>query len=91
MAVKIVTEPPLLVRLYMDFFKYDGLATVWNTIYFRTKDHKSDRLLKHEQQHIKQMKREGKILYLIKYHYYWITKGYWNNPYEIEAREAEVA
>lgn len=90
MLVRIVTTPPFLVRWYMDFFEYDGLATVWNTIYFRNEKVKTHGLLAHEKKHIEQMKREGKVKYLIKYHYYWIKSGYWNNPYEIEARQAEV-
>lgn len=90
MKARIVTNPPLLVRWYMNFFKYDGLATVWNTIYFRNISVKSTRLLAHENKHIEQMMRDGKLIYLVKYHYYWVKHGYVNNPYEIEARKAEV-
>jgi hypothetical protein len=44
------------------------------------------KLLKHEQVHIEQYKREGFIRFLIMYVYYCCRFGYWNNPYEIEAR-----
>lgn len=43
-----------------------------------------EKLIKHEQCHIKQRQREG-IKFLFKYAYYHIIKGYDKNPYEIEA------
>jgi hypothetical protein len=36
------------------------------------------------------MQRDGKVLYAIKYSYWLIRYGYWANPYEVEARSAEV-
>jgi hypothetical protein len=42
----------------------------------------------HENTHKEQWAREGRIKFSIKYFYYLITKGYINNPYEVEAREA---
>jgi hypothetical protein len=35
------------------------------------------------------MQRDGKLIYLIKYTYWLLRFGYWNNPYEVEARAAE--
>lgn len=73
----------------MKYFGYSGLATVWNTIYFSSIEAMNNkRLLRHEMKHMEQMQRDGKMWYLIKYHYYWIKYGYRNNPYEIEARNA---
>ena len=47
---------------------------------------------KHEHCHIKQVRREGRLKFIIKYLYYNIKYGYKNNPYEIEAnREANCA
>lgn len=46
-------------------------------------------LLRHERKHIEQMRRDGKLVYLIKYSYWLLRFGYRNNPYEIEARAAE--
>ena len=88
--VTYTTKRPLLVKWYMDFFGYKGLATVWNTIYFKdVESMNNQRLLKHELKHIEQMERDGKVKWLIRYYYYWIRYGYINNPYEIEARQAE--
>ena len=79
----------MLIRWWMDFWGYTGLATFWDTIYFREKKYMTEKLMRHEEMHIKQMHRDGKFIYAIKYNYFWITRGYWNNPYEIEARDAE--
>ena len=40
--------------------------------------------------HIEQVKRDGRLKFIVKYLFYNIKYGYKNNPYEIEAREAEV-
>ena len=38
--------------------------------------------------HVKQWKREGAFVFLYKYIKYSFQKGYYNNPFEIEARKA---
>jgi hypothetical protein len=48
------------------------------------------RWLKHELCHIKQFKEHGYLLFLIKYLWECLKVGYYNNKYEVEAREAEV-
>jgi len=45
--------------------------------------------LRHELLHVQQYRRYGTFLFLIKYGWESFQKGYWNNRYEIEAREAE--
>jgi hypothetical protein len=45
--------------------------------------------VKHEYCHIQQYKRYGAIRFLILYLYYSMRKGYYNNPFEVEARAAE--
>ena len=49
---------------------------------------KNKKLIKHELIHLEQHKREGLILFGLKYIYYHLKLGYWKNPYEIEARKA---
>ncbi len=60
-----------------------------HTVYFINRLAMTHRLLCHEKTHIKQMEREGDLMFLLKYNWYWITVGYEKNPYEIEARKAE--
>ena len=74
----------------MDFFNFDGLATPWNTIYYsNAKMYMDGKLRRYELMHVEQMKRDGVLKYMVMYNWYWVTIGYENNPYEIEAREAE--
>ena len=44
----------------------------------------------HENKHKEQWKKDGFIKFGIKYIYLIITRGYINNPYEIEARESAI-
>ena len=44
---------------------------------------------RHEDKHKEQYRREGWLKFVVKYLYYQIKYGYYNNPYEVEARAAE--
>jgi hypothetical protein len=46
--------------------------------------------LKHELCHIRQFKQHGFLLFIIKYLWQSVKKGYYNNPFEVEARAAEA-
>lgn len=60
-------------------------------IFFRTsRDDTSDRLFRHEMQHIYQVKEEGWLKFYVKYLWYSIRYGYKKNPYEVEARAREA-
>ena len=43
----------------------------------------------HETCHIEQVKRDGRLKFIVKYLFYNIKYGYKNNPYEVEARKYE--
>ena len=45
--------------------------------------------VRHEVCHVQQWKRDGIFLFFFQYIWYSLRYGYRNNPYEIEAREAE--
>ena len=51
---------------------------------------KNERWLKHELCHVRQFKEHGYYLFIIKYLWEWMRKGYYNNKYEVEARAAEL-
>ncbi len=90
MDININTNPPYLVKKWMDFWGFQGLALPFtNTIYIRSVKYISEALIRHEEEHLKQMKRDGNVRFLIKYNWYWLTVGYCDNPYEVEARKAE--
>ncbi|MGG9964719.1 DUF4157 domain-containing protein [Ferruginibacter sp. SUN106] len=45
--------------------------------------------VKHELCHVQQFKQHGFFMFVIKYLYESIKVGYYNNKYEVEARQAE--
>ena len=50
---------------------------------------KNEKWLKHELCHIKQFEKYGFLNFITKYLWESFNKGYFNNKYEIEARESE--
>lgn len=79
-----------LIKWYMDRCGFKGWTSFWNTIYLHP-DHLGDEpLIRHELKHIEQIQRDGKIVFTLKYLFWTVKYGYYNNPYEVEAREAEV-
>ena len=86
MKVKIATG---LIKRYMESQNYKGWTSFWDTIYVMPGYEKTEWLLRHESKHLEQIKREGRILFSLKYLWWSWRVGYKNNPYEIEAREAE--
>ena len=47
------------------------------------------RWVRHEMAHIEQYNRYGFLKFLVLYVWYSIRYGYYNNPFEVEAREKE--
>lgn len=79
-----------LIAWYMRSCKFAGWASFWNTIYVLPGHEQNQRLLRHERKHLEQIERDGRLLFAIKYSWLTIRHGYWNNPYEVEARKAET-
>lgn len=50
---------------------------------------KDERWVKHELCHVKQFQHYGYVSFIAKYLWESIKNGYYNNKYEVEAREAE--
>lgn len=55
------------------------------TFYTVAKDDVNPIWRAHEDYHKHQWRRDGLIKFALKYAWYNITRGYWRNPYEIEA------
>lgn len=49
----------------------------------------NNRLIRHENTHFEQIKRDGTVKFCFKYLWYLLRYGYENNPYELEAKKAE--
>ena len=79
-----------LILLYMKACGFQGWTSFWGVIYMAPGYKLHEALIRHERKHLEQMQRDGKLVYLIKYTYWLIRYGYLANPYEIEARQAEM-
>ena len=49
---------------------------------------KDEKWVKHELCHVKQFQQNGYLFFIVKYVWESIRHGYYNNKYEVEAREA---
>lgn len=67
-----------------------GWTSFWHKVYVLPGHERNERLLRHEAKHLEQIEREGRIVFSVKYLYWLIRRGYWNHPYEIEARASEA-
>ena len=74
---------------YMRAFNLIGLAAPWRLIYIMPGHETDQATFKHEQAHLHQMDRDGTLTFIIQYPFQILRYGYWNAPYEIEARLAE--
>ena len=66
------------------FSKFDAI-TFYNFIFYRNEKAMKE-LKKHEEKHVEQYFKYP-FTFLIRYIYYSIKYGYYNNPFEIEARK----
>ena len=65
-----------------------GAVTLGRTIVVHPRVRLSRRLLVHELVHVRQWKEDR--LFPVRYALESLRRGYWNNRYEVEAREAET-
>ena len=79
-----------MISLYFRLTGFKAFTTIWGKIYFAPGWDDCIWLRKHEEKHLEQMAREGKLRFLLKYTWYLIRYGYLDNPYEQEARAAEL-
>lgn len=74
-----------LIAAYMRACKFAGWASFWDTIYILPGHEHDQRLLRHERRHLEQIECDGRIWFALKYSWWTIRHGYWNNPYEVQA------
>ncbi|MFT3909961.1 MAG: DUF4157 domain-containing protein [Ferruginibacter sp.] len=89
-----IKENSFLARIAAKKLGKKGVAMVlgstihlWNTT--ETDFLKDEKWVRHELCHVEQYKRYGFFNFLVRYLWESIRKGYYNNKYEIEARNAE--
>ena len=84
-------EPKFVIagRFWRWFLNKHGFAAIWmpwRRIYVLEQRFHDTVLREHERVHSEQAEREGVIAFCIKYLWKTFRHGYWDNPYEIEAR-----
>jgi len=83
----------------MDFYNQKWVSSLWGrpswavtiggcTFYSVSEIEVDSKWRRHEDEHKRQWRRGWYIGFLVKYLYYNMRLGYWNNPYEVAAREA---
>lgn len=78
------------ILLWLRLTGFKGIALFWGIAYVVPGWETNERLIKHELEHLEQMKRDGKWRFAVQYLWWSWKYGYRNNPYEIKAREAET-
>jgi hypothetical protein len=68
---------------------YAGIFAPNGVIYLLPKYFNNSALRRHEQRHAMQCQRDGYFTFWFLIFWYLLWYGYWNSPYEIEARGAE--
>ena len=91
----LIKENSFLARIAAKKLRKDNVALVlgktihlWNTT--STEFLQNEKWVKHEICHVKQYQQYGIAGFIIRYLWESIKKGYQQNKYEIEAREAEI-
>lgn len=90
-----IKENSLLARVAANKLKTKRCAIVINsTIYLhnttRAEFTANRKWLLHELKHVEQYQRYGMIRFILLYLYETVRRGYHNNRFEVEAREAEL-
>lgn len=81
-----IVEAKLFFKWFLTKFNYGAITTPWRTIYVRKDKMGDEGLINHELVHISQIEKYGPVVWTIKYLYYNFKYGYYNNPFEVEAR-----
>lgn len=81
-----------IIKWFLTKFNYHAITMPWQTIYilphiFETGGEILKNLMAHEMIHIDQIRAKGAIRFTILYLWYNVTRGYQDNPFEVEARE----
>jgi hypothetical protein len=63
-----------------------AITLPWRTVYILPASAGDDVVWGHELAHVAQIERDGALMWTLMYLWWCVRFGYWNNPYEVEAR-----
>lgn len=72
-------------RWLMERYGVAAITMPWHRVYVLERFAGRHDILLHELVHIEQMERDGPLTFSLRYLWWLATRGYWDNPYEIEA------
>ena len=81
-----MTPAPRIILWLLRRLNKWAVTLPWGTIYCVPEQLDNPKLLKHEQVHLEQIKRDGAVTWMLKTWYYYAKYGYQMSPYEIDAR-----
>ena len=85
----MIRSAPAPIRWWLKLTGFSGITLPPFAIYVLAEQMGNQRLRRHEEAHWEQYKRMGAVKFYAAYLWFTIRYGYWNNPLEVQAREAE--
>lgn len=77
------------IRWFLLASRSVGIAMPWGRVYL-LEPWLDDRITRiHELAHLRQIRRDGPVVFSVRYLWWLVRYGYWNNPYEVEAYRIE--
>ena len=86
----MIKPAPFLIDRWLRLTGYRGITLPPFGVYVLTTSLSDERLIRHESAHWRQYERMGAVKFYALYLWYLIKYGYWGNPMEKEARDAET-
>ena len=83
MKIKTATG---LISWFLKKTNFQGITMPWKAVYIVENARNYNLLIAHESTHIDQINKYGPFRWSILYLFYMIRYGYYDNPFEIEAR-----
>lgn len=72
-------------KWFLEHFGIAAIAMPWGSVYILEIYRNHIGLKRHELFHLRQMRRDGRLIFTLRYLYWLVLYGYWENPYEEEA------
>ena len=77
-------------RWFLGHWGFVAITMPW-AIYCIEEKFNDPRIARHEYQHVAQMRNDGMIVWWLTAGWYLLRYGYWDSPYEIDARAVQNA
>jgi len=76
-----------VIKWFLRMTGYQGFTTLWRVVHIMPGYLQDNELIEHELAHCRQMERDGRAVFLVKYSWWFLRYGYEQNPYEVQARK----